>query len=77
LAHGRSEFSGFKIKGSLTIQQAFQNPKQFLFWKEALEASFFGQGKSYGREEFDKFLGDYDVHPAIRQPKLGTSLENS
>jgi len=28
---------------------------------EALRAKYFNQGKPYGREEFDKWMGDYDV----------------
>jgi hypothetical protein len=31
------------------------------FWLEALRAKFDGQGKPFGRGEFDKFLGEYDV----------------
>lgn len=31
------------------------------FWTEAMAAKFEGKGKPFGREEFDKFLGDYDV----------------
>ena len=30
-------------------------------WEEALRAHYLGQGKKWGREEFDKLLGDYDA----------------
>ncbi|ORY19024.1 NAD dependent epimerase/dehydratase [Clohesyomyces aquaticus] len=30
-------------------------------WNEAFKAKFEGQGKPFTREEFDKFLGDFDV----------------
>lgn len=30
-------------------------------WREAVQAKFDGVGKPYGRAEFDKFLGDYEV----------------
>jgi hypothetical protein len=46
------------------------------FWNEALQAKLHGQGKPFGREEFDKFLGDYNVsaspHPFL---KLITKVE--
>jgi hypothetical protein len=32
----------------------------FNLWIEALLAKFHGQGKPWGREEFDRILGDYD-----------------
>ncbi|PVH94894.1 hypothetical protein DM02DRAFT_618274 [Periconia macrospinosa] len=31
------------------------------FWEEALRAKYLGDGKPYGKEEFDKFLGNFDV----------------
>lgn len=30
-------------------------------WREALDAKFYGKGKPWGREEFDKILGLYDT----------------
>ncbi|KAF4996161.1 hypothetical protein FGRMN_4653 [Fusarium graminum] len=30
-------------------------------WREALDAKFYGKGKPWGREEFDKILGLYDA----------------
>ena len=43
--------------------EAYLNPlRDFPVWEEALKAKFLGEGKSFGREEFDKLLGNYDVH---------------
>lgn len=33
----------------------------FPLWEEALRAKFYGEGKPWGREEFDKMLGQFDV----------------
>lgn len=30
-------------------------------WTEAIDAKYRGKEKPYGREEFDKLFGDYDV----------------
>lgn len=30
-------------------------------WTEALEAKYYGKAVPYGRAEFDKILGDFDV----------------
>lgn len=32
-----------------------------VYWHQALEAKYLDKGKPYGRTEFDKFLGNYDV----------------
>ncbi|RKL16637.1 hypothetical protein BFJ70_g15013 [Fusarium oxysporum] len=38
------------------------SPKTNLgLWREALDAKFYGKGKLWGREEFDKILGPYDA----------------
>lgn len=40
---------------------AMGSPKSNLdLWAEALRAKYHGEGKKWGREEFDKMLGDYD-----------------
>ncbi|KAF2726984.1 NAD dependent epimerase/dehydratase [Polyplosphaeria fusca] len=68
---------GFSRTGTMSLKVAFEKlgykpyhmsealkntPAGHLtFWKEALAAKFDGEGKPFGREEFDKFLGDYDV----------------
>jgi hypothetical protein len=41
--------------------EAVQRPSDFQYWNEALRAKFHGVGKPYGRVEFDKLLGEYDV----------------
>ncbi|KAM0343405.1 hypothetical protein ACHAPU_008586 [Fusarium lateritium] len=41
---------------------AVGSPKTNLdLWREALDAKFYGKGKPWGREEFDKVLGFYDA----------------
>ncbi len=40
--------------------EAIKN-KHLLCWKEALDAKILGKGKPYGKEEFDKVLGNYSV----------------
>lgn len=35
--------------------------KHIVCWREALEAKVLGKGTPYGREEFDKVLGNYSV----------------
>ena len=37
-------------------------------WNEALQAKFQGKGKPYGKEEFDKLMGKYNVRPSIMTP---------
>lgn len=46
------------------MSEALKNTSKghLTFWNEALEAKFEGKGKPFGKEEFDKFLGDYNVH---------------
>lgn len=40
---------------------AMNSPKSSLgLWTEALKAKYEGKGKKWGREEFDKLLGEYD-----------------
>ncbi|KAF2084896.1 hypothetical protein K490DRAFT_48111 [Saccharata proteae CBS 121410] len=34
--------------------------REIPLWSEALEAKYYGKCKPYGREEFDKLLGEYD-----------------
>ncbi|KAF5713580.1 hypothetical protein FMUND_7820 [Fusarium mundagurra] len=41
---------------------SLSSPKTNLsLWREALEAKYYGKGKPWGREEFDKILGPYDA----------------
>ena len=40
---------------------AMDSPKSSLgLWTEALQAKYEGKGKKWGREEFDKLLGNFD-----------------
>lgn len=42
--------------------KAMKAPKlNFELWIEALNAKFHGKGKPWGREEFDRILGDFDA----------------
>jgi hypothetical protein len=42
--------------------EAYLNPRRdFPIWEEALRAKFLSGSKPFGREEFDKLLGNYDV----------------
>ncbi|KAF2730604.1 hypothetical protein EJ04DRAFT_585396 [Polyplosphaeria fusca] len=45
------------------MSEALKNTKNghLTFWQEALAAKYHGKGKPFGRQEFDKFLGEYDV----------------
>lgn len=42
------------------------SPEKFAFWEEAIKAKYFGEGQPFGRREFDKLLGDFNV--AINYP---------
>lgn len=42
--------------------KAMRAPRlNFSLWNEALRAKFHGHGKPWGREEFDRILGEYDA----------------
>jgi Sulfotransferase domain len=32
-------------------------------WNDGLRAKYYGQGKPYGKKEFDKLLGNFGVRP--------------
>ncbi|KAF2171476.1 hypothetical protein M409DRAFT_63732 [Zasmidium cellare ATCC 36951] len=43
------------------MTKAISSPKSNLdVWREGIDAKFYGKGKKWGREEFDKILGNYD-----------------
>lgn len=43
------------------MSKAIQSPRSNLdVWREGIDAKFYGKGKKWGREEFDKILGNYD-----------------
>ncbi|KAM0238983.1 hypothetical protein ACHAP5_008421 [Fusarium lateritium] len=67
---------GYSRKGAMAVFTALEqldytpyhmsvaigSPKTNLsLWREALDAKFYGKGKPWGREEFDKILGLYDA----------------
>ncbi|KAK7990015.1 hypothetical protein PG989_010330 [Apiospora arundinis] len=37
------------------------SPWKFQYWDEAIRAKYYGEGKPYGRREFDKLLGEFEV----------------
>lgn len=44
------------------MAEAIKNPSRDLnLWSDAVEAKYLKKGEPYGREEFDKLFGDYDV----------------
>lgn len=48
---------------SYHMEQCLMNWKKYhlQYWLEALRAKYLGRGKPYGKSEFDKVLGEYDV----------------
>ena len=70
LVLGLSRCGGMSILAALEelgykpyhMAKAIQAPKTNLdVWREGLDAKFKGKGKPFGREEFDKILGEYDA----------------
>lgn len=43
------------------MAEAVADSRTLPLWCEAVRAHYLGQGKPWGREEFDKILGDYDA----------------
>ena len=44
------------------MNESLKYPRRFFpLWEEAIDAKFFGRGKPFGKEEFDKILADYDA----------------
>lgn len=43
-------------------------PKDCKMWRDAYEAKYDGNGKPFGREEWDQLLGRYSVRPPISPP---------
>ncbi|KAL8819777.1 MAG: hypothetical protein Q9191_007659 [Dirinaria sp. TL-2023a] len=43
------------------LAEVSQNPTHFPCWKQAQEAKFLGEGKVWGKEEFDQMLGRHDA----------------
>ncbi len=43
------------------MNENLAQPRRFFpLWEEAVDAKFFGKGKTFGKEQFDKILADYD-----------------
>ncbi|KAF2088724.1 hypothetical protein K490DRAFT_72458 [Saccharata proteae CBS 121410] len=36
-------------------------PEFYPLWEEALRAKYYGEGEPYGRQEYDKLLGDFNI----------------
>ncbi|EEH39085.1 hypothetical protein PAAG_01547 [Paracoccidioides lutzii Pb01] len=50
---------GFK---TCHLTEQMDDPKRyFTLWTEAMNCNFFNKGRPYGREEFDRLLGEYDA----------------
>jgi hypothetical protein len=43
------------------MQTVIENPIDADMWREAIDAKFFGEGKPYGREQWDQLLGHCQV----------------
>ncbi len=41
--------------------ETLYNPPDTRMWQEAIDAQFYGQGKRFGREQWDQLLGDCQV----------------
>ena len=73
----------FKFESADQGTQCLARPNYFFpLWIEALNAKFRGRGKPFGRLEFDKVLGEYDVSPeqppaATAHPLLKNTLEGA
>jgi len=61
--------------GSLSMKEAYETlglhayhgfdfmerPDHQVEWEKAIDAKIFGKGKKYTKEDFDRFLGEYEV----------------
>ncbi|PQE20104.1 hypothetical protein CJF30_00001398 [Rutstroemia sp. NJR-2017a BBW] len=47
---------------------ATRNKNHCLYWCESLTAKITGNGKVFGREEFDKILGQFSVNDPFHEP---------
>jgi hypothetical protein len=41
--------------------EVVRNPSDADFWAEALRSKYFGEGRKFGREDYDGILGDFQV----------------
>ncbi|KAK5955138.1 hypothetical protein OHC33_003817 [Knufia fluminis] len=56
------------------MDKNIENPKLFPLWEEAVRAKFNGEGKPYGKAEFDKLLGDFDALSDLPAALFGPEL---
>lgn len=55
--------------------EAVKSPQtSFGCWSEAIKAKYYGEGKKFGRAEFDKLLGDYDSGADVPVATFGVDL---
>jgi hypothetical protein len=64
MALGKLGYKAYHFR-EIFSEEGIKNGHMFC-WEEALTAKLEGRGKSYGREEFDKILGNYSV--SIQEP---------
>lgn len=63
---------GFRV---YHMNEAVKSPRtSFGCWNEAIRAKFHGEGKPFGRSEFDKLLGDYDAGADVPFATFGVDL---
>lgn len=46
------------------MASCIQNPPDCAMWEKACKAKFYGEGKKFGKEEWDQLLGQYQVRIA-------------
>ncbi|KAL9101937.1 MAG: hypothetical protein Q9163_002851 [Psora crenata] len=55
------------------LAEVSQNPTHFPCWRQAQEAKYYGKGKAWGKEEFEKMLAGHDVREVLSaQYKFGS-----
>ena len=57
-------FTALKILGYKSYHSAsirLRPPGTYSWWNEAIKAKYHGEGEKYGKVEFDKLLGEYNV----------------
>lgn len=48
-------------KGVYHMFEAVKNPPDAEFWVDAFRWKYFGEGREFGRKDWDGILGDYEV----------------
>lgn len=63
---------GFRV---YHMSEAIKTPRtSFGCWIEGIKAKFHGEGRPFGREEFDKLMGDYDAGADVPFATFGVEL---